>query len=59
MMPLGGILIAVFCGWMVHRKFSSDELYGNNPTVWYRVWLFLLRFLAPVVLVGVFVDMLR
>mgnify|MGYP001549649372 FL=1 len=59
MMPMGGILIAVFAGWMVKRKFSSEELYGDQPTFWYGVWRFLLRYVAPVVLVGVFLDMLR
>lgn len=59
MMPMGGILIAVFAGWMMLRKFSSDELYGDRPTPWFGVWRFLLRYVAPVVLLGVFIDMLR
>jgi len=59
LMPMGGIMIAIFTGWLVHRKFSSDELYGDKPTIWYRVWLFLIRYLAPLILLGVFVDMLR
>lgn len=58
MMPLGGILIAVFLGWRVHEKFSREELYGDSPTVWYKAWRFLLRFVAPVVLLSIFVDML-
>jgi NSS family neurotransmitter:Na+ symporter len=59
MMPLGGILVAIFCGWLMQRKFSSDELYGGEQTFWYRAWLILLRYLAPLVLLGVFVDMIR
>ena len=58
MMPIGGILIAVFLGWRVKRRFSEDELYGDNPTFWYGAWRFLLRYVAPVVLLGIFVDML-
>ncbi len=58
LMPLGGILIAIFTGWLVKRKFTQQELYGDAPTVWYRVWLFLLRFVAPLILIAVFVDML-
>jgi len=59
MMPLGAILIAIFTGWLMHRKFSSDELYGGNPTIWYGVWRFLIRYFAPLVLLAVFIDMLR
>jgi len=59
MMPMGGILIAVFTGWLVKRKFTEQELYGDQPTIWYGAWRFLLRYVAPLVLLGVFVDMLR
>jgi NSS family neurotransmitter:Na+ symporter len=58
LMPLGGILIAVFSAWIMHRKYSSAELYGDKPTPWYGIWRFLVRFVAPLVLLGVFIDML-
>jgi NSS family neurotransmitter:Na+ symporter len=58
MMPAGGILIAVFLGWRVKRRYSEEELYGDNPSAWYGIWRFLLRYFAPLVLLGVFVDML-
>jgi NSS family neurotransmitter:Na+ symporter len=57
MMPLGGILIAVFAGWFVKKKFSRDELFEGENTIAYRAWLFLLRFFAPVVLGFVLFDM--
>ena len=59
LLPFGGIVIAVFAGWVMHRKFSSDELYAGKPTIWYKAWLFLVRFVAPVILLFVFWDMLR
>ena len=58
MMPLGGILIAVFVGWRVKSRFSREELYGDRPTPWFGAWRFLLRWFAPVVLAGIFIDML-
>jgi NSS family neurotransmitter:Na+ symporter len=58
MMPIGGILIAIFTGWRMRVAFSRDELYGDRPTIWFRAWRFSLRFVAPVVLLGVFIDML-
>ncbi len=57
MMPLGGILIAVFTGWIVKKRFSRDELFDGQDTIAYRAWLFLVRFLAPAILAFVLVDM--
>jgi len=57
MMPIGGILIAVFAGWFVKTRFSKDELFDGRDTFAYRAWLVLVRFLAPVILGMVFVDM--
>jgi len=59
MMPIGGILVAVFAGWLMKRQYSLDELYGGRPTPGYTAWRVLVRYLAPLVLVGIFVDMLR
>jgi len=59
LLPFGGIVIAVFAGWVIRKRFSSDELYGDRPTIWYYVWLFLVRFVAPVILLAVFIDMLQ
>ena len=58
MMPTGGILIAIFAGWMVRRQFSLDELFDGNDTLGYKAWRFLTRFFAPAVLAFVLFDML-
>lgn len=57
LMPLGGLLIAVFAGWIMKRKFSVDEFLGGEATFAYRTWLFLVRFVAPLLLAYVFLDM--
>ena len=49
-MPAGGILVAIFAGWIVKRQFSADELYGGNEPMTYKAWLFIIRFVAPVLL---------
>lgn len=56
-MPMGGILIAVFAGWVMHRRFSCDELFKGRNVIVYRLWLFLVRFFAPLVLAYVLFDM--
>ncbi len=57
LMPLGGLLIAVFAGWFIKTEFSRDELFGGKDTMAHYVWLFLLRFVAPAILAFVFFDM--
>ena len=55
-MPAGGILVAVFAGWIVKRQFSADELYSGDEPLAYKVWLFIVRFVAPVLLTLVLYD---
>ena len=55
-MPLGGILVAIFAGWIIKRQFSADELYGGSEPITYKVWLFIVRFIAPVLLAIVLYD---
>jgi len=54
MLPLGGLLIVVFAGWVMCRNSTSDEL-GSSGT-WYRAWRFLARFVAPIGILFVLVN---
>ena len=53
MMPIGGILIAIFVGWRMSRVTLDDEL-GIGGLL-FRGWLFLIRFVAPLAILGIFV----
>lgn len=46
MLPLGGLLIVIFAGWVMCRNSTSDEL-GSSGT-WYKSWRVLVRFVAPI-----------
>ena len=46
MLPLGGLLITIFAGWIMCRNSTADEL-GGSGTI-YKVWRFAARFIAPV-----------
>ncbi|MGI9272527.1 MAG: sodium-dependent transporter [Woeseiaceae bacterium] len=54
MLPLGGLLIAVFAGWVMCRNSSADELGGAGTT--YKLWRFLVRFVAPIGILFVFLK---
>jgi NSS family neurotransmitter:Na+ symporter len=54
LLPLGGLLIAVFAGWVVHKDATRDELGILNG--WgFQLWHFLIRFVVPPALLYIFV----
>jgi NSS family neurotransmitter:Na+ symporter len=53
LLPLGGVLIAIFAGWVLTRSASADELRLTNAGL-YRTWLVLIRFIAPLAVILVF-----
>ncbi len=57
-MPLGGLLIAVFAGWVVKTKYSLDELFYNKSNHFHVIWLFLVRYVAPVLLIVLFYQII-
>ena len=56
LMPIGGILITIFAGWLMKRQFTRDELFDGKNVLAYRAWLFLVRYLAPGLLAYVLFD---
>ena len=44
LLPLAGLLVALFTGWFMHRKHSESELVDDAK--WYGVWRWLTRFIA-------------
>lgn len=54
MLPLGGVLITVFAGWVMCRNSTADELGGAGTT--YKLWRFLARFVAPIGITFVFLK---
>lgn len=54
MMPIGGILIAVFAGWVAPRETMRAELSGLNDTL-FNAWRFIVRYVAPLLVGGVLI----
>lgn len=54
MLPLCGLLIALFVGFVMKKEFVDEEMQGLSP-VFATLWRFALRFIAPAAIVAVFV----
>lgn len=55
MLPLGGLLICIFVGWVMDRAIVRAEADLHHPQL-YRVWSFLVQIVAPA---GILVVMLN
>ncbi len=55
MLPLGGLLIAVFTAWLMSRKAVIEEL-GLGEGLIFRTWLFVVRYVAPSGVVIIFLH---
>ena len=52
-LPLGGIFIALFAGWVLDSKILDEEM--KRDLFYFPAWRFLTRFMAPVAVAIVFV----
>jgi len=58
-LPVGGFMIALFTGWVLTRKESSEEMgEGHGHLPWYDGWLALIRFVAPLVVGAIIVSVI-
>lgn len=58
MMPIGGLLIAVFTGWYLDKKVVWEEItnQGSLKPIIYKVIIFLLKYLSPVAIIIIFMN---
>jgi NSS family neurotransmitter:Na+ symporter len=54
MLPLGGLLIAIFAGWVMKETQARKELAMQNFKL-YLVWRALVRIFSPVAVIALFV----
>lgn len=48
MLPIGAILLAVFCGWIIKKELYQTHLNWNTNGIAFLIWQFVLRYIAPV-----------
>ena len=58
MLPLGGLLVCLFVGWYLKRSVSYEELtnYGLDKAPYFPIYMFILKFIAPIAIVLIFVN---
>ncbi len=58
LMPLGGLFIALFAGWVMKKDQMQAELSNNGhyKTVYYKAYIFLVRYIAPVAILIIFLN---
>ena len=58
MLPLGGLLVAVFVAWYLKRSVSYDEVtnYGLQKAPYFPVYMFILKYIAPVAIAMIFIN---
>ncbi|MCW8906996.1 MAG: sodium-dependent transporter [Sedimenticola sp.] len=55
MLPLGGLLLALFAGWVMNRDSAADAL-GRGDGALFRSWYFLIRYIVPAAIVLIFLQ---
>lgn len=59
MLPLGGLFISIFVGWYLDRRITDAQLTNEGDLSvsvrFLTLYIFILRYLAPVAIVGIFV----
>lgn len=58
MLPLGGMLIAIFVGWYLKRSISYDELTneGMLKAPYFPLYMFILKYVAPIAITLIFLN---
>jgi len=57
MLPLGGLFIAVFAGWVLHKNSSREELAIPQGFI-FNGWYFIIRYVTPTAIVIVFLKII-
>lgn len=58
LMPVSGMLIAIFTGWYLERKIVHEEVtnYGTIRMPLFKLYIFLLKYFAPIAIMSIFVN---
>ena len=55
MLPLGGLAMAIFAGWLMNKDNVKTELNLQNESA-FSLWLFLVKYVTPIAVIIVFLN---
>lgn len=55
LLPLGGLFVAIYAGWIMPARFREQEFVGAGPML-IQGWLLLIRYVAPIMVVAVLLQ---
>ena len=55
MLPLGGVGIAIFAGWLMKQSSTEEEL-ALTKSIFYQIWQILIRYITPAAVIIVFLN---
>jgi neurotransmitter:Na+ symporter, NSS family len=58
MLPIGGLLTALFAGWVLSKKITREELDNKMPDWCFTTWLWLTRVVTPALILIVLASIL-
>jgi len=55
--PIGGLMSAIFVGWYMDKKVCKDELLQGTKSKWiWKPWLFFMRYLVPLTVIIIVIQ---
>lgn len=57
LLPIGGLGIALFAGWVLDHEASRDEFCSGTNMKWlWRPWIFFLRWIVPIAIIAILLE---
>lgn len=57
LLPIGGLMVAIFTGWVLDKEISKEEFSAGSAYKWlWRPWLFFMRWVAPVAILMILLQ---
>lgn len=57
LLPIGGLMIALYTGWVLDPAIAKDEFEAGSEYKWlYRPWFFFVRWVAPVAILAIILQ---
>ncbi|WP_321337150.1 sodium-dependent transporter [Breoghania sp.] len=57
MLPISGLMVAIFVGWVMGPRAANEvTVDGEHPGILLTLWIFILRFIAPVAILAILIN---